>query len=136
MQLTLWTAMFWRSKIINCISTYFITKLNLSFYKHGVQKVKKTLISVENLTCTVFCFHNLLFLQCFSLAGSKYLSPPILCNGPGLWNIILKAPGILDPSNLCSKIKWILQQVFVNSIVIISMLSRLLFFGVYNCTVT
>lgn len=60
-----------------------------------IQRIKMTLISMETLTCTEFCFHNLLLLQCCSLAGSEYLSLAILCNGPRLWNIILKAPGIL-----------------------------------------
>lgn len=91
----LWSV-FWRLKIIIDIATFFLTKLNICYYNHEVSKKQKGIDFYGNVDLYRFYFHNLLLLQCFSLAGSKYLSLAILCNGPGLWNIMLKAPGILQ----------------------------------------
>lgn len=85
----------WRFKII-ALSTCFLTKLNHTPISMKFERIKKTLSYVETLTCTEFCCHNLLLLQCFILAGSKCLSLAILCNVLGLWNIILKGSGTLQ----------------------------------------
>lgn len=71
--------------MINGISTYFLTKLNIYSYNHGVSKNQEDIDFCGNfdLYRIEFCFHNLLLLQCFSLAGSKYLSLAILAMGLG-----------------------------------------------------
>ena len=79
------------------ISSYFLTMLNIYYCNHGVSKNQGDIDLYGNFDLYRFCFHNLLLLQSFSLAGSKYLSLAILCNGLGLWNVILKAPGTLQP---------------------------------------